>query len=371
MEVYYFTIFILALFAFFEMVNIDNVKVESIKKWMNVIAFTILVWQMGLRWETGTDWEPYFDLFENFKKEFIWGTESTFGFERGFVLFAQIIFKIFHNYSVFLFIHAVIFYFLIFKSFKFFTPYFFTSILLFYSLTLGMLGSSRSLLAIAIGMYGLVFLMKKNYKIYLLLVLIAFVFHTTSLLFLIYLFLDRKLKYWHITILIIFGLTLGLTSIPQKLFVLTGGLSSQAGDKTTLYLEMQKYEKLGISIFGLIKRLALAAVFLFYRDKISQKIKTYNFMFNGYIFCIVFYLIFYKSVAVMIGRGILYFNIMEPLLISCLYISIRNVIFKHIVMVGIIILSIFNIKQSVAGYPDLFEPYKGIFYNENYRRIMH
>lgn len=372
MEIYYFTIIVLSLFAFFEINNADNKDVQFVKNWMMSIAYIILVAQMGLRWETGTDWEPYLEMYKNLEQNFEWGKESYFNFEIGYVLFVQLIYKLFDSYSALLFIHAIVYYFFIFKSFNYFSRYFFPALLLFYSITLGMLGSSRSLMAVGIGMYSLVFLDKKKYIYFLLFLAIAFSFHTTSLLYGTYFFIRNKAKIWQIFILILTCLIIGMTSLPVKIFALSGGLNETALNKAIIYMQRAEEDlAAGSSYIGLIKRIVLASVFLYYRDKITSKLPAFNLMLNGYIFCIAFYFLFYKSVPIMIGRGIMYFNIMEPLLLASMLLIFLSRSAKTLVLVLMIGLSLLNIKLSISAYADLFDPYKGLFYNEEYHRIMH
>ena len=59
---YFAIIGIISLFVFLEMFNKD-----IIEKYKYVFAFTcfaLLVFQDGFRWETGTDWDPYHNFFE-------------------------------------------------------------------------------------------------------------------------------------------------------------------------------------------------------------------------------------------------------------------------------------------------------------------
>ncbi|MEJ5274237.1 MAG: EpsG family protein, partial [Spirochaetota bacterium] len=150
MGIYIITILILSFFSVLE----ATTKISaSSKKIMILFAYILLVFQTGLRWETGTDWKPYLEQFNGFN----WQTFNSWNFsiEKGYQLFNILIKGISNNYSVFLFIHALIFYTLIFKSFKSFTPFFFTSILLLYTSTMGMMGSNRQLLALGICLIGL------------------------------------------------------------------------------------------------------------------------------------------------------------------------------------------------------------------------
>lgn len=73
----------------------------------------------------------------------------------------------------------------------------------------------------------------------------------------------------------------------------------------------------------------------------------------------------------MISRGSLYFNAMEPILIGFLLLLVEDKKKRMILLIPLFIIAIINFNQSIGAYRDLFEPYKGIFYNTNYRRLLY
>jgi len=94
-------------------------------------------------------------------------------------------------------------------------------------------------------------------------------------------------------------------------------------------------------------------------------------MLNGYIVGIAFYFLFADSLLIMVSRASLFFNVMEPLLIAsqiCLFAKKEN---KMAIITVLMIFSFFFFFQSITTYSDLFLPYKGIFINSDYSRIMH
>ena len=114
MIIYFLTITILFAFSLL----VENYKLSlGVKKWMIFISYILLVLQVGFRWETGTDWIPYYNHFDSFT-----GITSLIisDYEYGYGVFVWLIKSISSNYSTLLFIHASIYYFLIFNSVFFF-----------------------------------------------------------------------------------------------------------------------------------------------------------------------------------------------------------------------------------------------------------
>jgi len=367
MLIYILTILILFVFTF---IDENNKVTQRSGHWMQWVSFLLLVLQVGLRWETGTDWDPYLNHFEN-------TTDLTSiylsEFEFGYSLFVWLVNFITHDYSIFLLVHAVIYYFLIFKSFKSYSPYFYMTLILYYTLSMGMMGSNRQLIALAICIYSLRFVIEKKTILFLLFVFIASFFHTTAFLFVVFCFLNKEIK--PIILFIILGCTLiiGKTQLPVIIFSLFGEfLGGNFVDKSIHYTgDTKDFLDAQLSIIGLIKRLTFFCFFYYNRKFLAEKLAYYTVMLNGYMIGIAFYFLFADSLLVMVSRGSLYFNMMEPLLISsqlCLIKGKENKIFVSIIL---LLFSIIFLYQSIAAYPELFDPYKGLFINSDFQRIMY
>ena len=368
MIIYFLTILILFAFSFLE----DNYRVTSgLKKSMIYFSYFILVSQVGLRWETGTDWMSYynhFSLFSNFTSLFL------SDFEYGYGLFVWLIKSIFPYYSIFLLFHAIIYYFLIFKSFKRYTPNLYLSLLLFYTLSMGVMGSNRQLIALAICIYAVKFIIDKKPFVFLLLIFLAVLFHTTALIFVIYYFLNRNIKPVPFLSILVFAFIIGKTQLPLLIFSGLGNLvGGQISYRTFAYTEGAKdvLSNASLSIIGLLKRLVFLSIFYYNRKYLRERLIYYNILLNGYYIGLVIYFLFASSLLIIVNRGSVYFTIMEPLLIASQMLMLKG---KDTKLVGLIILLVFSIFfffQSIATYPDLFIPYKGIFINSDYHRYLY
>ena len=367
MFIYIFTILSLFIFSLVEVFG----KNDQIKKNLFFLSYILLVFVTGFRWETGTDWEPYketFELVNSFQDAaFFTLMEKGYLFLIGFVkLFTE-------NYTIFLIIHAIIYYFLLIKSIPRLVTHPQLAILLFFCSTMGMMGSNRQLLALGLCFLALVYLLEKKKWLFFIFVFLGSLFHTTALLFLIFFFFNRKFKTPILYISVIVAIIIGYSPIPLKIFSLFGGLNELTSAKTSIYLESAKeaLQDAQLSILGLIKRLLFLVVFIWIREKISKKLPSYNLLLNGYVFGVIFYFLFSQSLLVMISRGSFYFNAMEPLLLSSTLLLVRRDFNKLIVLFVMLVLSFIIFFQSISAYPDLFIPYKGIFINEGFYRFLY
>ncbi|MDR6086409.1 hypothetical protein QE441_002203 [Chryseobacterium sp. SORGH_AS909] len=256
MYFYYLTIL---LFFFPALLETSSPKLEGkipYKKFFLSLIILVCIFQMGLRWETGTDWDAYLLHFNS--QSLIYPFDNTEDyFEKGYTFLVLISKLIVPKYWFFLLIHSIILFLLIRKSYVYFTPYSLISLLLFYVSFLGVWGSSRQLLAMGLGLLSLIYLYEKKWLMYLFLVFVAFQFHTTSLLLLIFVFFKRTFSNMTIIIAIAVCAIIGFSPLPLKIFSLFGGFNDVTASKTSAYLKQAEEVNFDISLIGFVKRLGI------------------------------------------------------------------------------------------------------------------
>ncbi|WP_316832391.1 EpsG family protein [Pedobacter aquatilis] len=365
MAVYIFTFILFSVFSYLEVrVNLT----ESSKKALYFTAFFLIVAQVGLRWETGTDWVPYYKHFEaaiSIDKVLL---DVLLGFEIGYGYSVFLIRFLTDSYTVFLLLHALVYYLLVFKANKLLSPYPLISIFIFYTSTMGILGSNRQLIALSICLYSLKFVLDKKPLKFLFSIAIAFSFHTSALFFLIYYFLNRDYKKYLVVLFLLSAIVIGKSSIPTYVFSnFANFLGGAASVKAEAYSD-NELSATSLSLTGLIRRLLFFALFLFNYDAIVKKWSAYKILFNGYLFGLGIYFLFKDTFIILVGRGSFYFNVMECFLLASQLLIFRYKKDKSYILIILIMYAILIFFQSISEFPNLFLPYKGIFINEDFRR---
>jgi len=369
MFIYIFTIFIFFIFSYLE---IRTTITEKEKSLLYSALFIALVVQVGLRWETGTDWNYYIENFsnttsiENILINILIGFEIGYGFTVYFVrLFTD-------NYVYFLLFHAIVYYYLIFRASKRLSPFPILSLLLFYALTMGYLGSNRQLIALAICLYALRFVVERKPIIFFSLVFFAFLFHTSALLFAVYYFLNKDFQKKYVLGALFLAIAIGQTQIPNLLFSGIGNLlpGASAG-KTDFYSNKDNFQDLSLTISGLIRRLLYFFLFFINYDTLSKKFEHYKLIFNGFLFGLIFYFLFSNSILIVVNRASLYFNVMECFLLASQLLLFNFARDRSYILFIIVLYAFFLFFQSIGSYPDLFLPYKGIFINSDFNRNLY
>jgi hypothetical protein len=370
MEIYIITLLLLFLFSFLE---VRCELTEKQKRIMRVILFVVLVFQVGFRWKTGTDWSPYLNHFNNTFELSDTLISILSGFEPGYAFFVLFVKKFFDDYTVFLVAHALIYYFVIFQAFKKISPFFFVSSMIFYVTTLGLMGSNRQLIALAICLYSLKYIIDKNTFKFFLLIGIAFLFHSTALLFSVFFFLNKDFKQIWIVVILFLSVVLGKTNLPLMFFSFVGNaVGGASAFKVDFYTEGAKefLAENPLGIFGLIKRIFFLLLFSLNYNFLTVKIKYYKLIYNGYFFGLVFYFLFSSTLLILVNRGSLYFNVMECFLLASQFLIIKSRLERSYLLFLLLVISFFLLYQSISVYSDLFVPYKGVFINTSFDREM-
>jgi hypothetical protein len=364
------TIYILTflLFSIFSYVEVRTSISERNKKILYYILFFFLIVQVGLRWETGTDWLPYLHNFidsDSIEKIFL---NVLLGFEIGYGYFVFIIRSFTDNYIWFLIIHALIYYFLVLKANKVLSPFPFISMFIFYSSTMGILGSNRQLIALAICLYSVKYILDEKPLKFLLAIALAFSFHSSALFFLIYYFLNRNFKKYVLVLFLILAIVIGKTSIPTHVFTSFANFLGEVASNKAEGHSDNILSPTSLSFTGLIRRLLFFILFLVNYDRLVIKWPPYKLIFNGYLFGLGIYFLFKDTFMILVGRGGFYFNVMECFLLASQLLLFKFSKERSYVLFVLLLYACLIFFQSISEYPNLFLPYKGVFINENFVR---
>lgn len=328
-------------------------------------VFVILWAFASLKWKTGTDWEPYYDTFYYFSKEY------ELNFEPGYIKLVAFVRGFTSNYSIFLTIFSFL---CISIKFSFFLKYnketFFTLILLFFCYYFADIFAVRQSLAISLTLFSTIFIINKKPVFFILFVALATSIHTSSILyFFAYYIYWRKISdksfYYIIFFSILFGL-LGFGGIILELLLKALGLEGFLGDKINNYLTGDNegintnVNPLVLFMMGVTKRLLLIPVFLYIKNKSKSKFAYFQGYFNLYMAGNIIYFLFAKDLAVFVRASVPYL-FFEIFLIS--YVLLYFKTDKKKIMLVFIVMMLFSwarFSALVNSYYDLYVPYNSI-----------
>lgn len=341
----------------------------------NIVFFFLFLifWLVaGLRYETGVDWPGYtlfFNHSESINKVLTNATTNFFitEFEFGYVLLNSIIKTFTDNVQWLFLIIALITNLMLFSSIKKYSNHIFISLLIYYCTTYFILDMSgiRQCISLNLFLLSLNYIIEGNFKKYILAILIASLFHITSLILIpMYFILKIEYKNWILILFVFIGIIISLFQITWMTFVLekmidTFSVQAIAG-KLTRYGNRDDSRIFGI---GFIFNIAVFVFCIFKRKELSQN-KMFNVFLNMYVINLFFYY-FTWELTELSGRLRLYFAVGNIVLFTYFIDIYKHKLNRLLIFIFIISFSIYY------GRTYLFEMQDGITYNPYQNYVIH
>ncbi len=364
----------LYIFTFILLLLSSIVESFDIKKISKILFFLLIFYLIihdGIRWEIGTDWKNYNDYFNNCLNN----GSNTMSFSVGYVFINVLVRSISESYTLFLFLHAFIVYgFLSYSLYKL-SPRPIFSLLLYYGMMLPYLGMNRQIIALVICLFSLIFLLNDKKSKFVLSVIIASLFHTSCLLFLIAIFLRKEIKTKKLILLLSVVIILALLGIVNKLplniiYIFASDDPMSTINKIGFYAENNFLDtNIIFTILAIFKRL-IWLIITFLILKYTRFRNNYLIIFfNLYFFGSLIYILFNNTILqIIVARGLIYFNIFEIFVISYMLLLNKGIFYRTVL---ISILTFYSYLGVVKGFnfykedlgEDIFRPYKSVLTN--------
>lgn len=282
-----------------------------------VAAGGFLVLFAGLKWETGTDWEPYFRFFQLSSPSEPWYTAS---YEIGYVLWNRLLAAVWANYSFYMVATAALCVGAIMTALRGKAAPTFLVLAVLFANTLVAFSLTRQTIAGALVLLAFATLRDGRRLLFLALVGLAATFHVTALIALVALLLDREIGMVPVTIALAAALALGwLGALRGTLNWFAGVIpEGRIADRIMLYLKSdgtfgQAYPPLR-ELLGPAKHLVLFSALAWYRFGRLGDDQAYRFFFNIYAVGIAIYMATVNDLAVF-QRLFWYFNTAQAFLV--------------------------------------------------------
>lgn len=345
---------------------------EDLKPYRNVLAFIsafFLMFFTGLRWETGTDWFSYKELFDEL--ELNWSfLLNVFSFDLGYVILNAIVKLFTDNYTIFLLIDSIIAVGIVFWFLKKYSPNPNISLFVFYNafFVAQFMGSNRRIISLGSALFVFYFVHQIKYKKYALWQTLAFLFHRTSIILIITWFIPRqRFSAKKIFKILLVCLVVGISQLPFKLVGFLGEALSAFStnpfvDKMLFYssnneeIVSENTNPIILMTLSVIKRSVFIAFYLYVIKKNKGVLDSISdYFLNIYIVGFALYLLFNGSpIFQMIST---YFTFIEIALIGRFW-SYTDVRTKLIFLGVLLLYGFFQLLSSLNAYPELYIPYK-------------
>jgi hypothetical protein len=231
------------------------------------------------------------------------------------------------------------------------------------------MGSNRRMMAMVFMLWAIYYLYHNSKKRFFFLLFLSFLFHRSSIIGLILLFLPKnKISVQMSMIILICCLLLGIFKIPFKMFENIGLLLSKTTNITIvqriviysqdsdLHMAAGAISNIFLrSIFGVLKRCItlFLCIYIIQNNKID---KLTGFLFNVYILGFGMYVLF---VGVFFQVVAAYFTLIEVILIGRIY-RYAHAWSKITILFILLLYAVLQLTNTLNTYPTAYLPYKNI-----------
>ena len=328
---------------------------------MGWIALSIVALFQGLRWRTGTDWQPYLDVFH-----YANSSSPITNMEPGYLLLNKVIGLFTKDYTVFLFVTCFIRLWLIMRMARYFNVTNIAAIILFSFA--GSVFPVRMHLAVAVFLNAYQYLVERNFIKYVIVVLIAASMHAAALVALpFYLLSFRSFSYRSLLIVYIGSCIVGFAATPI-LELITNILmqdflfdSDFAAEKIRGNLEgdLENNRSLLSIILSLGNGLVFISIFGYIRHKYFNGDRKYDILFSLYVFGLAFNRLVINSVPYLSRVVELFAGGFCIMLLW--WIAKQNASRRVVVLLILAIYAIFAYINYLNKFEDVVLPYYSVF----------
>ena len=350
--------FILGMFLFPK--NQKNSRFSTVENYILFVLIILCVLFSGLRYETGSDWDNYYDMFKNAHN--YWSSH----FELGYIYFNYLFATLNGNYNLFLILISGLYALLYYLLESFACNKWIFGLFLYSNIYVLFWGGNRQAIALVLGCVGTICFLKKTRFLSAFYWLLAIQFHISSLTLPLISFCSNKFRL-RIVVVSSFLINLlvlinrGQNPLVQLISYLLQGLDfvrlSSYLDGTEYLNPDLDYESRNITI--LLSNTITLLSFVIFGDKLI-KLKAENKSFL--IICSVYYAIFALSLGVsqnLSGRMLIFGRPFEAIIISYLPYVFKSNLAEKTVTIHIVIAMLLKIYFTFITQ-GFYLPYQSI-----------
>lgn len=359
--IYIYTFFFLCIYLDIETVPLNTKKV--------IVFFWVVVFTLfrGLRWQCGTDWEQFLDVFNasSWENIFSYNRYNDDYMEPGYMFLNIAVKSLGGSYTTFLIVTNL---FIMSSYSKFVFKYSRLPIVALVALmSVDMLFPVRQSIAVAITLYAYPYIFNKKNLIFIIIVLLAILVHYSAIVVLFIFFL-RNYRFSYKQVIVIF---IGSVLIGHYVLEIISVLINRIYLLESISSKVETYSNISHSmgdVFGLRSYVNVAMSFilliLFYsiKNNKSEKKDVINYFFNIFFVSVIISNLFLFHMRDFVRlQG--YFQLMSGILFTYFFIELfeRYNFNKMLIYTLFIAFMCYRLFNSFHPFNELYVPYQSIF----------
>lgn len=341
---------------------IEHQRKNNFHQALFILSLFFIVLLESIKFDSGMDFWNTYNHYQFFKLN-----DTRYRYEflyKYLVYFFRNILNF--SYPFFLFFYYSVIYSLYYFSLNKITKYPITGLLLVFACTVGLFGSNRQLLAIAIGFFAYIYFLKEKKISYLGFILIATFFHYSAFIYVFLLFLDRRIndKIWIVTLFAL--LLLNITGLNFTIFNFV--ISNFAPEKISHIIKgynmgfAKMQSNYYMFVLGIIRRGLPIFLMIRYKNFLQHK-SYYQLLLNTLFFSLAAYVFFFGKLEYMSSRVSVYFIILEVILYVWLIPAMNKMGKKNLYLIFLLLFAGLEFIKYVFSDPTPFIPFKTLFFS--------
>jgi hypothetical protein len=338
-----------------------------------ILSYCVLVFFVGLRWETGNDWAQYY-VYYNHAAALADAPPNGNTFEFGYRFVTLCAKSVGLSYSGFLLLYSAIYLGLMFLSFRDenYTVSGWIVLQLYAPFIMGLMGTARQVMAVSICMFSVRYLLRKKLFKFLLCVGIASIFHSSAPAFFLAWPIARiRLTFWRLAgsaamLALLACLNVG-NLISDWVGTLLGSLNApELAAKFVLEQESTstQFDNAAgdLTLWSIATRAGILVVFLvFYKLFNTEADRLYLKLYAAGFFLFV---LLSGALYVMADRTAIYFTIFQMHLLAIPVRRLKRPVSRKFYCAFLVLISVARLWSGIhARDPRIFVPYKGVVIN--------
>ncbi len=360
-------LYIIFFFLFFLVLLYRFTNISSFFPLKNIYSILAIMFfcLSFLRWERGADWESYYSYFVQVSEP-----SRGLSLDMGYQYLSCLVGDVFGSYTILLLIQGAILsyccYFIIWK----YSADPLLSLLVFFSILFSGIYFVRQDVATALTFYSFVYVQKRRFISFALVVILASLLHISALIFLLAyplctVFLSGKKIFFYVLIACIasLGISILLSSISSYLgpfiatkidaYIASGDDPTATGGRDGMTLQLMLLK-------GLLSRFFVIFSGLYFLRNLRRENLVLNAFLNYYVFGTILYCVF-APISIILARIVIYYEIFLVLLLAY-YIVIPKRVGNKLVLICVLSAYLFvRFLSNYGQYPERFAPFKSIF----------
>lgn len=310
------------------------------------------------KWESGID---FYNCYNHYRTVLVPKPFYQYEILYNSVVYLFAVLKApYHLFLFFLFsVVYTLYYFTIIKI----SPNWLTTLLLLFCITIGLMGSNRQILALAIGFFATVYFLPEKKIYFVLLIICAGFFHQSAFFFLPLMLMGSKISYQWWLLLFVFAVFVQIFDFSRISFdYLILNLGPEFAVGRVKYYNGQdqgSFNHLGFTL-GVIRRIIPVLLLIKFKDQLINRAQYY-LIFNILCFSVFIYILLYHDLGYVISRIGVYYLIFEAVAYAWLIPQMKKSKHQYFYVTLLIFFAAFLLYKNTLSYQELFFPFKTIF----------